>query len=109
MPRITATVYTFLLIGFLALAAIGTVSFFGPRLAHGSNVAHDIGIVVKLNANKTFVLQTFSGRKLTFQCNSTRCRMQLAHVQRHLFIKAETDVYYVPGPATMTLLATDVD
>lgn len=108
-PRITAAACVFLLIGCLALTAIGAVSFLGPLLTHGNDVQHDAGTLVRINADMTFVLRTADGHMVSFQCDSTRCRMQLAHMQRHIFIKAHTDVYYVQGPANMMLLAMDVD
>lgn len=108
-PRITAITCVFLLISCLALIAIGAVSFFGPLLTHGNDVQHDAGTIIKINADMTFVLQTADGHTIPFQCDSTRCQQQLAHMQRHIFIKAHTDVYYVQGPANMMLLAMDVD
>ena len=108
-PRITAAVCVFLLIGCLAVASIGAVSFFGPLITHGNDVEHDAGTIVKINADMTFVLQTTDGHRIAFECSSSRCRMELAHMQRHVFIKAHTDVYYVQGPPNMMLLAMDVD
>ena len=108
-PRITAAICVCLLIGCLALTAIGAVSFFGPLLVHGNEVEHNAGTIVQINADMTFVLKTADGHKIPFQCDNTRCRTQIAHMQRHLFIKAHTDVYYVRGPANMMLLAMDVD
>lgn len=107
-PRITANVYTLLLIGCLALLAIGGVAFVGPLLAHGNNVGHDAGMIVEIDPNMDFVLKMANGQKVHFQC-SERCLKSLPHMERHELIHANTDVYFVRGMANNILMAVDVD
>ncbi|HLI09270.1 MAG TPA: hypothetical protein VKV40_22100 [Ktedonobacteraceae bacterium] len=105
--RIAAFFFVFALIGSIALAAVGAVSVVGPMLAHGDNVEHADGKIIKIGPGKDFVLATESGEQLHFQCGD-QCRASLAHMQRHLREHAHTDVYYIHGPDG-SLVALDVD
>lgn len=107
MPRIAATVCVVLLIGSIATAGIGTVAVVGPALAHGNNTEHALGLVVAIGPGKDFVLKTFSGKSMAFRC-APQCRASLAHLQRHLRERADTDVYYIQRPGNI-LVALDAD
>lgn len=99
-----------MLIGCLSLVGIGAVIFVGPLLSHGSNLDHNVGKIAVIDtADTTFVLITENNQRITFQCGDERCRVQLAHMQRHKLIQALTDVYYKPVMAKKVLLAMDVD
>jgi hypothetical protein len=104
--RLGAAVFVLLLIGVLALVGIGLVSVIGPRLAHGTNVEHMDGIVIKLGPGKDFILKTAKD-DVRFQCGS-QCRASLGHLQRHLREHAHTDVYYIQNSKDI-LQAVDVD
>jgi hypothetical protein len=107
-PRLYAAVAVVLLIGSLSIAGIVAVMTIGPRLAHGSNVQHVSGKVLKITGpDRDFTFKTATGELLQFQCRH-QCRASSGHLQRHINEKANTDVYFEQGPGN-TLLALDVD
>ena len=106
-PRITAAVFVLLLIGCFALAGIGGVALFGPRMTHGVPTEHDSGMIMAIGSNMSFTLKTADGKEVSFQC-SDRCKAALGHMTRHEFERAHTDVYYVEE-ANNIFLALDVD
>jgi hypothetical protein len=106
-PRVAAAIFVLLLIGGLAVAVIEGVAIVGPTLAHGSNVEHTDGIVIKVNPDRTILFKTVSGQELQFVC-SERCLREIAHIQRHVREKAHTDVYYIEQP-NHVLDAIDID
>ena len=106
-PRLAAALVVVVLIGSVALASVGAVAWFGPTLAHGSEVEHAAGTIVAIGPGKDFVLLTAQGQRLSFWC-AEQCRASLGHMQRHQREHAHTDVYYLPGPGK-SLMALDVD
>lgn len=106
-PRTRAVITVTLLIGVLAAAAVVGVNWIGPTLAHGTNVLHKDGIIVKLAADRSFVLKTDTGEQIPFRCPQ-QCRASTGHLQRHLIEKAHTDVYYIVEAGNIRL-AVDVD
>lgn len=106
-PRIIAAIVVLLLIGCIALAGIGATMWLGPILAHGTNVEHQGGKIVRILSGRDFVFVTDHGKVMDFECR-TQCRASLGHMQRHLNEKAHTDVYYMQGPQN-ALLVIDVD
>ncbi len=107
IPRITAAIFVFLLIGSLGLASVIGVALVGPTMAHGNNVKHDAGTIIALGPGTDFVLETAQGQDLHFHC-SNRCLNMAGHLQRHLREHAHTDVYYVQQ-GQQNLVAVDVD
>ncbi len=106
-PRIAAAICVLLLIGSLAVVAVGGVALLGPMFAHGDDVAHAQGKIVAIGPGMNFMLQTATGQRLNFQC-SNQCRASLGHMQRHLREHALTDVYYIQGP-DRSLMVLNVD
>gem|GEM_PF-610286 len=107
LPRIAAAVFVVLFIGSIGLASIGVVELLGSALAHGNSFEHADGQIVAIGPAENFVLETASGKRLSFDC-STQCRASLWHMQRHMREHAHTDVYYIDGPGN-SLMALDVD
>ncbi|GCE48185.1 hypothetical protein EI42_04183 [Thermosporothrix hazakensis] len=106
--RLAAALFVFLLIGTLSLAAILTLHWLGPALAHGTDAHHVQGTILFLTGNeRDFHFQTSEGQILQFQCRQ-HCKASYGHMQRHIQEKAPTDVYYIIGPGK-TLIALDVD
>ncbi len=105
--HVRAAIFVLLLIGCLAWAGVAVVAWLGPASAHGTNVMHVGGYVIRLGPGKDFVFETDSGEKMAFVC-STGCRASLRHLLRHVKEKAHTDVYYIPGP-NHELLVVDAD
>ncbi len=109
IPRLNAIIFTFLIIGVVAFAAIKLVGWIGPAAVHGQAARHDDGTIVKIDpAGTVFSLESSeSGKTVQYQC-TVRCRSQIQHIHRHITEKAHTDVYYIQQ-GTQTLLAIDVD
>lgn len=109
IPRLNAIIFTFLIIGVVAFAAIKLVGWIGPAAVHGQAARHDDGTIVKIDpAGTVFSLESSeSGKTVQYQC-AGRCRSQIQHIHRHITEKAHTDVYYIQQ-GTQTLLAIDVD
>jgi hypothetical protein len=105
--RTRATIFVFLLIGGFAFMAVWMVAWLGPMSIHGTDVMHADGTVISIGPDRNFVLETATGKKVDFVCN-TGCIASLRHLQRHLKEKAHTDVYYVQGSQD-DLLALDAD
>jgi hypothetical protein len=107
-PRMSAVMAVLLLIGVVSIAAIFAVMTIGPGLAHGTSVQHISGKIVQITGpDRDFILMTAEGKRMAFQCRTT-CRASTGHLERHIIEKANTDVYFRPGPNN-TLLAIDVD
>ena len=102
-----AIIFVILLIGGLASLVTLMVAWLGPVSMHGLNVVHAAGDVISVGPDRNFVLETATGQKITFVCN-TSCRASSRHLQRHLKEKAHTDVYYIQGLHD-DLIAIDAD
>jgi len=105
--RISATIFVLLLIGGLAGTGVAIASWLGPMSAHGTNVLHVGGTVVRVGPEKNFAFKTDANEEMAFVC-TTSCRASLRHLVRHVKEKAHTDVYYVQG-ANHEWLVIDVD
>ncbi|MBV9710841.1 MAG: hypothetical protein JO011_08015 [Ktedonobacteraceae bacterium] len=107
-PRMSAALFVMLLIGVVSLAAIFAVMTLGPAMAHGTSVQHVNGKILQMTgSDRDFILMTPEGTRLQFECRAT-CRASAGHLDRHIIEKANTDVYFQPGPNN-TLLVIDVD
>ena len=106
-PRLLAALCVLLLIGTLSLTCILSIAFIGPAMSHGTHMNHAAGQIVSIRPDKSFVLLTATGARLSFQCGE-ECHASLGHMQRHLNERAHTDVYYIEGPE-QELMALDVD
>ncbi len=107
LARTGAVIFVVLLLGVLGLAGVTAAAFLGPMSAHGTNVLHVGGLVTNVGPGKDFTFETSTGTKMSFVCG-TSCRASQRHLVRHLKEKANTDVYYIPGP-NHTFLAVDAD
>ena len=110
IPRITAVLFLFLLIGGLSLLCIDTVNLMAPTHSYSNNVERVEGKIVQMGVSGSeidFVLETVNKQFLHFQCASS-CHASLWHVERHMREHATTDVYYVQGPQH-SLQAVNVD
>ncbi len=106
-PRITAAVFVLLLIGCFALVGIGSVALVGPRMTHDVTIEHDSGTIMTIHSDMSFTLKTANGKEVSFEC-SGYCKTAMNHIERHIYEKAHTDVYYVED-ANNVLRALDVD
>ncbi|MBE3560998.1 MAG: hypothetical protein IMW89_17510 [Ktedonobacteraceae bacterium] len=108
VPHITAALVVLVLIGVVSAFAIGLLSTLGPLMAHGPGAMHVAGKIVEVDdKDHSFIVQTTTGQKLHFHCDS-RCLSQIHHMERHVTEKASTDIYYIQGN-DQTLIAIDVD
>jgi hypothetical protein len=107
-PRMYAAMVVMLLIGVVSVVGIFAVMTIGPAMAHGTAVQHMNGKIVQITGpDRDFILMTPQGKRLQFECRTT-CRAAAGHLERHIIEKANTDVYFQPGPNN-TLLVIDVD
>lgn len=107
-PRMSAAVVVLLLIGVVSIIGIFAVMTIGPAMAHGTSVQHINGKILQITGpDRDFILETSKGERLQFECRAT-CRASAGHLERHIIEKANTDVYFKPGPNN-TLLVIDVD
>ena len=97
MSKAAALLLVALLVGGFTLTAIGAITLLGPSLGHAGQVEHDSGIVVSIESEQHFILQTATGKILRFTCGR-ECRVSLPHLWRHLHERAHTDVYYLEEP-----------
>ena len=97
MSKAAALLLVALLVGGFTLTAIGAVTLLGPSPGHAGQLEHESGIVVSIESEHRFLLQTATGKKLCFTCGR-ECRVSLPHLWRHLHERAHTDVYYLEGP-----------
>jgi hypothetical protein len=105
--RLLATLCVLVLMGSLSLVCILGLAWSLPAISHGLGVSHMAGQILSLKSDRSFVLLTATGQRLSFQCE-TDCRASFAHMQRHWQEHARTDVYYIQGPKQV-LMALDVD
>lgn len=106
-PRFAAVLIVLLLIGGLALAAIGGTALAGSYLNGDMHTEHDEGKIVRIDGDTSFWLRTTTGQTVQFAC-SERCKVALPHLLRHEQEHASTDVYYV-RLMNNALMALDVD
>lgn len=107
-PRMSAAIVVMLLIGIVSIMGIFVVMTVGPALAHGTSVQHMNGKILQITGpDRDFILMTPDGKRVPFECRTT-CRASAGHLERHIIEKANTDVYFKPGPDN-TLLVIDVD
>ncbi len=107
-PRMSAAMAVMLLIGVVSVIGIFAMMTIGPAMAHGTSVQHMNGKILRITGpDRDFILMTPEGMRLQFECRTT-CRASAGHLERHIIEKANTDVYFKPGPNN-TLLVIDVD
>ena len=107
-PRFSAMLVILLLIGGMALAAIGATALTGTYMNGDTHTEHDAGKILRINdTNMDFSFLTTSGHIVQFEC-SVRCEAALYHMMRHEQERALTDVYYVQL-MNNKLMALDVD
>ena len=97
MSKAAAILLVALLVGGFTLTAIGSVTLLGPSLGHAGQVEHESGIVVSIESEQSFILQTATRKLLRFTFGR-ECRVSLPHLWRHLHERAHTDVYYLEEP-----------
>ena len=98
-----AAVFTLIVIFSLMIAiAIMGIQSIGTQITHGDMVAHKHGIILS-NIDNHLEFKTDDGEIMHFTC-SERCLTEQEHIQRHIYERAPTDVYY-----NDTFTAVDVD